>query len=412
MQQLPRLRIFEMRLTLSVVAAGLLTPGAAYAQDIKPIIDARLRYEAADQDGFALDARALTFRLRAGAELKSGDWSLLAEAEAVAPLSEHYDSGLNGRTQYPLVADPENIELNRFQLQYGGLSKTLVTLGRQRINVDDQRFVGSSGWRQNEQTFDAARLEYGDPKGFKADFTYSWSVRTIWGVDGTGPRQQAIGGNNVFANVSYPTLLGTLSGFAFIVDQDDAAVQAFRLSSQTYGVRFAGSRSLSGSTKISYALSYARQSDHHRNPNDYRADYWLTEVGLEHGAAKLGVGYELLGADDGRPLTSFQTPLATLHKFQGWADKFLSTPPNGVRDLYANAGYGWKNPLGLDSVSASLVYHRFRSDRLDMRYGHEWDAQLSAKKGRWTATAKVAAYDAEEFATDTKKLWLQLEWTY
>jgi hypothetical protein len=225
-----------------------------------------------------------------------------------------------------------------------------------------------------------------------------------------GARQRAIGGNNVFATVSHPTLLGTLSGFAYLVDQDEAAVQDYRLSSQTYGVRLAGSRNLSRSAKLSYALSYARQSDHHRNPNDYRADYWLAEVGIEHGAARLGLGFEVLGADKGLPLTSFQTPLATLHKFQGWADKFLTTPPNGIRDWYATAGYGWKRVAGFDSVTAAIVYHRFDSDRLNRRYGNEWDAQLSARKGRWTATAKAAAYDADDFATDTRKLWLQLEW--
>ena len=402
-----------MRISAFSFIAGtafLATP--AMAQEIKPIADARLRYEHVDQEGPLEEAGALTFRLRAGAEAKWSDWSLLAEVEGTSPISEHYDSGLNGKTFYPIVADPENIELNRFQVQYRGLPKTIVTLGRQRINIEDQRFVGAVGWRQNEQTFDAARLEYGDAKGFKADVTYSWSVRTIWGIDGRDARQQAIGGDNVFATVSYPTPVGTLSGFAFLVDQDEAAVQGFRLSSKTFGIRLAGGHSLSRTAKINYTLSYARQSDWHRNPNDYEAGYWLADLGVDIGAAKVGIGHERLGADDGLPLTSFHTPLATLHKFQGWADKFLSTPPNGIRDWYGSAGYGWKNIAGLDAINASLVYHRFNSDRLSMHYGNEWDALLSAKKGRWTATAKLANYDADEFATDTRKFWLQLEWAY
>lgn len=407
------MRLKTMRCAVALLAGAALgsaAPAFAKPISVKPIIDTRLRYEHVDQRGFGDDADALTARLRAGAEFSSGDWALLAEGEATLALVERYDSGLNGKIRYPIVADPENIELNRLQLQYRGLPKTLVTLGRQRINLDDQRFVGAAGWRQNEQTFDAIRLEYGDPKKLKADLTYSWSVRTIWGVDGTGARPQAIGGNNVFATVSHPTMLGTLSGFAFLVDQDEAQVQGFRLSSQTYGVRLTGSRSLAPATKLTYALSYASQSDYHRNPNRYRADYWLVDVAVEHGAARLGLGYEVLGADHGLPLTSFQTPLATLHKFEGWADKFLITPPNGIRDLYASAGYGWKKPFGLDSLSATLIYHRFDSDRLSLHYGNELDAQISAKKGRWTATAKLAAYDADKFATDTRKLWLQLEW--
>ena len=397
---------------LIIFAAAAIVTAPAQAQQVKPLLDFRLRWENVDQDGIDRNADALTLRGRAGAELTSGNWNFLAEGEGTAALIEQYDSGLNGKTAYPLVADPENIELNRLHVQYRGLEKALITFGRQRINVGDQRFVGTSGWRQNEQTFDAVRFEYGDPKGLQADVTYSWSVRTIWGIDGRDARQQAIGGNNVFATVSHPTPVGTLSGFAFVVDQDEADVQGFRLSSQTYGVRLAGSRTLSNDAKLNYALSYASQSDHYRNPNDYRAGYWLADVGLELGSAKFGLGHERLGADDGIPLTSFQTPLATLHKFQGWADKFLTTPPNGIRNWYGSAGHGWKNAAGLDAINATIVYHRFKSDRIGLHYGDEWDAMISAKKGRWTATAKVAAYDADEFATDTRKFWLQLEWAY
>jgi hypothetical protein len=221
-----------------------------------------------------------------------------------------------------------------------------------------------------------------------------------------------VSGDNVFATASYPTPVGKLTGFAYLVDQDEAAVQNFRQSSQSYGARFAGSRPLSKAAKLTYALSYARQSDYHRNPNHYHADYALAELGAEISAWKVGLGYELLGADKGIAFTSFQTPLATLHKFQGWADKFLTTPPNGIQDYYAQAGYGWKKKLGLDAINAQVVYHRFDSDRLSLHYGNEWDALLSAKKGKWTATAKFADYEAKQFATDTRKMWLQLEYVY
>lgn len=399
-------------LWIALLAATAAFAAPAQAQQVKPLLDLRLRWEDVDQDGFSEDAHAVTLRVRTGMEATFKDWDVLAEGEGTLAFAENYDNGLTGKAGYPIVSDPENIELNRLQVQYRGLAKTLITAGRQRINIEDQRFVGSSGWRQNEQTFDAVRLQYGDAQSLKADFTYSWSVRTIWGIDGAGVRPQAIGGNNLFATVSYPTPVGTLSGFAYVVDQDEAEVQDFKLSSQTYGVRLAGDRKLSDNAKLNYALSYATQSDHHRNPNDYRADYWLVDLGLELGSAKFGIGHERLGAADGLLLTSFQTPLATLHKFQGWADKFLTTPPNGIRDWYGSAGYGWKKLAGLEAINATLVYHRFNSDRLGLHYGNEWDAMVSAKKGRWTATAKLAAYHADEFATDTRKFCLQLEWAY
>ncbi len=47
-----------------------------------------------------------------------------------------------------------------------------------------------------------------------------------------------------------------------------------------------------------------------------------------------------------------------------------------------------------------------------MSYGREWNASLSTSLGHgWTALAKYADYNADHFARDTRKLWLQVEWT-
>jgi len=386
-------------------------PAVAAPVTIKPLLEARVRYETVDQGGFTRDADAITARIRAGFEAKQGDFALLAESEAALAVLEHYNSGLNGKAVFPLVGDPENIELNRLQLQYRGLPGTIVTVGRQRINLDDQRFVGNVGWRQNEQTFDAARIEWSGIKNVKADITYAWSDRTIWGVDGFGARQQAISGDNIFANLSWKHKFGTLTGFGYLVDQDEAAVSGFRLSSQTYGVRYAGTYPLSKAAKLTVAASYARQSDFHRNPNNYSADYWLGELGVEGKGFKLLGGYEVLGADGGVALTSFQTPLATLHKFNGWADKFLTTPPNGLRDAYATLGYTRPKVGPFDSIGLVATYHDYWSDRLGQNYGNETNFQLLAKLTRYTFMLKYADYNARSFATDTRKFWASVEWT-
>lgn len=387
-------------------------PALAGPVALKPLVDARLRYEHVDQAPLAGDADAVTIRIRSGVEAKAGDFSLLAESEATLAISEHYNSGLNGKTAFPLVPDAQNIELNRLQLQYRGLTKTVVTVGRQRINLDDQRFVGSVAWRDNEQTFDAVRIEWSGIEHLKADVTYAWSDRTIWGVDGGnryGPaRYQAVGGDNVFATLGYTTPLGTLTGFAYLVDQDEALV--LRNNSQTYGARFAGGRAIGPKAKLTYLASYARQSDHGRNPNRYAASYYAGELVFELAAFRIGGGYEVLGADNGIALTSFQTPLATLHRFNGWADKFLVTPPDGLRDAYVSTGYGWKKVGPFASIDLTASYHRFESDRLAQHYGDEIDLQASVKHGRYTALAKYASYDADRFGTDTSKFWLSLEW--
>ena len=245
----------------------------------------------------------------------------------------------------------------------------------------------------------------------KLDASYVWSVRTIWGKDGTGARQQAVDGDNFLANLSYPTPWGTLSTFTYLIDQDEAAVSGRRLSSQTYGVRFAGVRPFAA-VKLNYALSYAAQSDYHNNPNHYSAEYWLADGGVDIGMVRLGAGYEVLGADTGLALTSFQTPLATGHKFHGWADQFLTTPPDGLHDAYFSLGWNRKQLGKLSNVGVNAVWHRFDSDRLSQDYGDELDLIATAKVGKFNLLAKYADYRADQFATDTRKTWLQVEWSY
>lgn len=384
--------------------------GVAHAQDVtlKPLGEARLRYEQVEQDGLAAEADALTLRVRAGVEAKAGRWSALVEGQGNLAIVDDYFDGLDGAATRPLVADPENIALARAQLRYAAPTFA-VTAGRQRIALDDERFVGAVPFRQNGQSFDALRAEITPAKGIKADLTYAWSVRTIWGIDGAGARQQAVSGDNLFGNLSVATAVGKVAAFAYLVDQDETAMQGFRLSSQSFGVRLDGNQPL-GKAKIAYQLSYARQSDWHRNPNNYVADYWLADVAVDLGGPRVGAGYEMLGADDGMALTSFQTPLATGFKFQGWTDKFLVTPPDGVRDLYASAGWNWKAVGPLKAVTLQAVYHDYRSDRVSRSYGDEIDLLASAKIGKVTASARYAHYDADSFATDTNKFWLQLDW--
>ena len=409
---------------LSAIATPVL------AQDIvfKPIIEARLRYETVDQDGPApltssRDADAVTVRLRAGGEISKGPFAFLAEGEGTLAIDEDYNSGVNGKTLYPVVPDPENVELNRLQFQYR-TKPLVVTVGRQRINLDDQRFVGSVAWRQNEQTFDAVRVEYMGVKNLKVDVTYAISARTIWGIDGgkfgTANRPTQIDGDNVFANVSYKTKFGTLTGIAYLVDEDEAVVALRRNSSQTYGARFAGAMPLSKKVKLSYLASYAHQSDYRGNPVDYSADYAAAELGLDVAAFKLTGGYELLGSDAGATGIAggfaFQTPFATLHKFNGWADKFLTTPGTGIQDYYAGVGYTVPKIGKAGPLVASFTYHHFSSDRLSIHYGDEYNAQVTLKINKHlNALVKYADYDRKGIASftgdaDTKKFWAQIDY--
>ncbi len=383
---------------------------------LDPIIDARLRYEHVDQP--TTDADAVTLRLRAGFELKhaASKLALLAEAEGTLGIGKDYNAfpyalaSSQRRTQFSVVPDPENIELNRLQLQYKGKAVT-VTVGRQRINLDDQRFVGAVGWRQNEQTFDAARIE-AKLGPVSLDGTYAIDQRTIFGYDG-GPRT-AFGGDFAFLGAGAKLGPVQLKAFAYLLDYNTdeqiGALATTMADTQTYGLRATAALPLTKALKLNLAASYARQSDWQQNPVDYGVDYIALEAGLGFKLLSVTAGYEKLGGTTavvgGR---AFQTPMATLHKFNGWADLFLTTPATGLEDIYVGAAYKFDQVKAIPGLNAAVTWHKFDSDIGDINYGHEWDASIGFKISKVNLLAKYAAYTARGFGVNTKKFWLQAE---
>lgn len=381
---------------------------------LDPIIETRLRYEGVDTA--AVDADAATARLRAGAELqhRSG-LSLLAEVEGSLALVDQYNafpfaiaSGQR-RTAYATIPDPMTVEINRAQVQYRSKPLT-VTIGRQRINLDDQRFVGSVGWRQNEQTFDAVRAEARlGPVDF--DGTYAIRQRTIFGVD-AGPRQ-SYDGDFVFLGAG--TKLGPVlaKGFAYLLDFDPAeqagALALPNADTQTFGARVTGSFKTGGTTKLSVLATVAQQRDWRDNPADYSVTYLAAEVALADSRIGVTAGYERLGGNGTR---AFQMPMATLHKFNGWADLFLVTPASGLEDIYGGASLKFPEVKAFPGLAVSVTWHRFEAAQGSQHYGSEWDASLGFKRGPMSVLAKYAEYQATTFGVDTRKFWLQLEVAY
>jgi hypothetical protein len=366
----------------------------------KPIIDLRLRSENVKQAGIARDANALTLRGRFGFETgKVWDTQLLAEAELLWPLDDDYNSTVNGKTQFPVIADPEDYALNRLQLTNTTLPATTLVVGRQRMNIDDQRFVGASGWRQNEQTFDAFRVTNRSIDRLTLDFTYVHQVNRVFGENSPVGRYH---GSTYFGNAAWQTPFGKLTGYLYLLDFDRAPTD----SSETLGLRFAGERAVQG-IKLAYSAAYARQNEYADNPLNYDDDYYALELAATLHDFSLTAGTEVLA---GNGVKGFTTPLATLHKFQGWADKFLTTPANGIDDRYLSAGYVRKKVGPLDAVSVTAAYHWFRSERMSFHYGKELDAQLQLKRGKAALTFKYADYTRGSFATDTRKFWVQLEY--
>ena len=386
--------------------AALAIPALAFAQVLPGdvILDMRLRYEFVAQDGVAEDANALTLRTRFGYETPAWrGFKLLAEGENVTALVDDYNSSTNGQTLYPLVTDPEDTELNRAQISWAGKRGEAVA-GRQRIILGNARFVGNAGFRQNEQTFDAAKAALKPTKDLVLTYAYLDRVHRIFGDD--HPQGEWDADAHLF-QADQKTPAGLLTGYGYLLEFKTAPTQ----SSQTLGARFAGVHPLRTGLAVTYELEYARQSDYENSPTDFELDYVALSAGLKGTTRWASVGLERLEGDGRR---GFSTPLATLHAFQGWADVFLTTPPDGVRDLNIRAGATLKLGPRATPVRFAAAVHDFTDDDGSRRFGRELDLLTAAPLTKaLSAEVKAAFFDgARPGFPDRTKVWVGLEYRY
>ena len=396
-------RLLPLLILVPPVAAG--EGLATLVEDGKAGLELRYRYESVEQDDKPLTAGANTLRLRLN--LASGSVNGLsgfAEFDHLRAIGgEHHDDTRNGLVNYPVVADPEGTDLNQAYLQYAGAGNTTVRLGRQRIALDNERFVGAVGWRQNEQTFDAFRVETKAIPGWTLNYAYIDRVQRVFGPDPGAPPADFDGSSHVLTAKLASLPLGTLSFYGLHLDFDNAP----QSSSATFGARYDGSHKLAGDWIFAWAVDYARQEDAGANAARIDAYYNLLELALKTSSAGFTAGREVLSGEQGTFTAAtnpaFQTPLATLHKWQGWADKFLTTPPAGIEDLYFGASAklrGW---------TGQAVWHDFSAEATGADYGSELDLSVSRRfADRYELLVKYADYSADGLFTDTTKFWIQL----
>lgn len=392
--------------TAALVAATLAASHSASAENTfaeaissgKASANFNLRYEGVEQDNPVKNAKALTLRTRLG--YKTGDYhgfTALLEVEDSRVVSglDEYTVGPSGSNpgEYSVIADPETTELDQGFLQYTNKEKSLTAkLGRQVITYDGHRFVGHVGWRQDRQTFDAGSFSYKPTKDLTLNFAHVYKRNRIFAEDAD------IDANDTLLNASYKTSFGTFGAYGYLLEVDNDTTNGI----DTYGVSFKGSQK-ADKISVLYALEYAKQ-DSEAAATTFDADYMLAEGGVVVNGITAKLGYEVLGSDNGA--YGFATPLATLHKFNGWSDQFLATPAQGLQDVYITlAGEVAKTNL-------VLTYHSYSADESTATIddlGSELDLQVTRKfAGSYTAGLKFAFYDAGDAAAgkvDTDKVW-------
>lgn len=359
----------------------------------------RYRLEEVQQDNFLRDATASTLRARISLQsAKVNRFSIAIEADSIMTLgADHYDSFALDRYRgtHSVIADPVGTEINVALAQFDFTQNSKATFGRQRLNHGQQRFLGSVGWRQNEQTMDAFSVQH-SADNVQIDYSYIWNVNRIFAGSQESAQLSDLESDSHALLISNTQDWGSLSGFVYALDFDNALAA----SSLSYGLSYTG---MIKAVKL-YA-SYARQSDYGNNPVDYSTDYFIVEGSGKLGPINLLLGYESLGSDDGR--AAFSTPLATLHRYQGSADIFLNTPANGLQDRYVTVS------TALDQLNVSASFHEYQAERGGLEYGSEWNLQLAYPLNQQlNVQAKYAHYEADNFAVDTDKLWLSLNMAF
>jgi hypothetical protein len=362
----------------------------------KLILENRTRYEHVDQAKIASPADAGTARTRLGWETADfHGFKGLLEFDNVFHLDDgHYNVAvpgpggvsLNGKTQYPIVNDPRETSLNRGQITWTPSAMFQFTAGRQRILIDDQRFIGNVGWRQHEQTFDSVRADFTYGR-LKASYAYLFRVNRIFGS------QLNWNSDSHLFNVGYAIAEPLrLEGFVYALDFTNSTAN----SSLTYGVRATGKAWVS-LVQLTYDGTWARQQDWRGRTKPFQLDYWQADLAGAFDIFTLKADYEQL---NGNGVRGFTTPLATTHGFQGWADAFAvagnKTHVDGIRDInvafIVRPRWKWTYLYNLEGLAR---YYDFATQTNGAHLGHEWDAQIQAQvTPKLTVAVKYADFQA------------------
>lgn len=361
--------------------------------DVNFYSDTRVRYQSISQSNLETTAEALTYGIKAGLEFEFTDWlSAVVEIEGGDSFVGDFNDTVNGRFDVPVIPDRSHFELNRLQVQ-SEFEGVRVTVGRQDLALDNWRFLGNWQFRQNDQTFDAARLET-NFLGGRLNLGYIDKVHRHFGND--SPVGE-FSGESYILNYSRPLLTGQLSLFHYALDLETGpdASPTNSFSAVTSGARWHGRRHW-GDYGVAWDVSAAQQSDFAGNPDRFTAYYGDLSAGFEYKNLGIDLGLEIFGSDDG---IAVQTPLGTLHEFQGVTDRFFTIPPDGLRDYHVDVDLDLGTWGPVDRLKLNAGFHQFTSERSRRDYGYEFNVGFSGKVRNITLLFEYGDYDTQAIPT-------------
>jgi Alginate export len=361
----------------------------------------RLRGEIAHLDGFD-NASLISLSSHFGFETGAiSGFRFLAEGEnTLLPFNRNdyspFPGGASGSESF--IGDPDNMQLNRLQLSWSN-DMIKVIVGRQALKFDDERFIGTIGWRQNDETCDALSLQLKPSKEITLDYVYIAQVNRIFGNQAPLDSLEEWDSDSHLLRATYDAgAAGKITGFAYLLDFYNSP----KTSLNTVGMEWQGN-SPAAQGKATWLATAAVQTDSGNNPIDQQTEYFRLVGGYEQSGWTYQLGGEYLGSDHGN--AAFQFPLATNHRFQGYADAFVTTPKNGIWDFWASVG------MTCDcGIAHSLALHHF--DTIENREGLGWEIDYTATKALNEHTkilAKLASLEGENSQKDTLRISLECD---
>ncbi|WP_390591448.1 hypothetical protein [Simiduia litorea] len=348
------------------------------------------------------DARAASLLLRL--DVRShwrDDLSTLLEVDTVAlGWEDEFSNGENFNGK-PVIPDVGGIDLNQALVRYSASNRLQLSIGREAVNLGNERFVGTNSFWQNEQTLDMAGFNVDFASASNVSYRYVANANRISG-DAAGKYLSPSDSNFEQNNGLRPAqFLGNHNHnthllFAEFKEWDYSRLQAYylnidieeasALSNEALGLRYEFKGRLHKLRSLAHA-EYAFQERPETNKGNL-IHYYNIGAGFGYQSSEISLNIETLGEKYG---TSFVTPLASLHDFNGWSDQFLITPKGGLRDY--SMQYIWrKNPWKIDTR-----YHKFKADDNSTSYGREFDVDLSMNiSGDSTLLLRYADFIADD----------------
>ena len=171
-----KISVFSALLAMSSLSAAAEEAAKAAPETLleaiqqgKPMTSFRLRYENVDQEGYQSTAatapklktgEAWTLRSLIGWQTAPfKNFSFGVQLTDVHEFNDNFNDRRDnvpepGKVAYPNIVDPGYTDINQLYVDWTGIKNTKLRLGRQQLNLDNVRFIGDIGFRQNMQVFD------------------------------------------------------------------------------------------------------------------------------------------------------------------------------------------------------------------------------------------------------------------